>query len=82
MPAQPGESKGAHQRAGKVAATPRFMHGGGDGRREKRKTHRPRGKVEDIRYAMEIDWMVQAELTEAIPPAYTEFIANLIIEAT
>lgn len=66
----------------KLLQLPVLCTGGGDGRIEKRKTHRPRGKVEDIRYAMEIDWMVQAELTEAIPPAYTEFIANLIIEAT
>lgn len=30
--------------------------------------------------AMGIDWMTLAELTEAIPPAYTEFIGSQLIE--
>jgi DNA (cytosine-5)-methyltransferase 1 len=58
---------------------PVLCTGGGDGQRANRKTHRPRGKVCDIRLAMGIDWMVQSELTEAIPPAYTEFIGRQLI---
>jgi DNA (cytosine-5)-methyltransferase 1 len=60
---------------------PVLCTGGGDSKRAKRKNHRPRGKVRDIRLAMEIDWMVQSELTEAIPPAYTEYIGKRILEA-
>ncbi len=58
---------------------PVLCTGGGDGKRASRKNHRPRGKVEEIRWAMEIDWMVQSELTEAIPPAYTEFIGHYLL---
>jgi len=32
--------------------------------------------------AMGIDWMTQAELSEAIPPAYTEFIGKQLIPLT
>ena len=59
---------------------PVLCTGGGDGRHAVRKTHRPRGKVRDIRLAMGIEWMVQTELTEAIPPAYTEFIGKHMIK--
>ena len=31
--------------------------------------------------AMGIDWMVQSELSQAIPPAYTEFIGKQLMEA-
>src|SRR4030095_12209717 len=37
---------------------------------------RPRESVAVVRWAMEIDWMTQGELTEAIPPAYTERIGR------
>lgn len=30
--------------------------------------------------AMDIDWMIQKELTESIPPAYTEFIGKQLIK--
>jgi DNA (cytosine-5)-methyltransferase 1 len=30
---------------------------------------------------MGIDWMNRAELTQAIPPAYTEFIGSRLMEA-
>lgn len=33
------------------------------------------------REAMGISWMTRAELTQAIPPAYTEFIGNQLINA-
>jgi len=59
---------------------PVLCTGGGDGRRANRKTHRPRGKVEEIRWAMGISWMLQRELTEAIPPAYTEWIGKQLLE--
>jgi DNA (cytosine-5)-methyltransferase 1 len=32
------------------------------------------------REVMQIDWMTKAELSEAIPPAYTEFIGKQLIE--
>ncbi len=35
--------------------------------------------VDDWREAMGIDWMVRKELSEAIPPAYTEWIAHRFI---
>jgi len=31
--------------------------------------------------AMRIDWMTQAELSQAIPPAYTEFIGRQLLQA-
>ncbi len=68
-----------NQRA-RLVEVPVLCTGGGDGQRAKRKTHRPRGKVEEIRWAMDIDWMVQAELTQAIPPAYTRWIGERLIE--
>lgn len=37
-------------------------------------------KVADARLAMEIDWMVQGELAEAIPPAYTEYIGRRLLD--
>lgn len=36
--------------------------------------------VAEIREAMGIDWMTRAELSQAIPPAYTHFIGQQIIE--
>ena len=40
----------------------------------------PRSKVADRKKAMGIDWMTCAELSQAIPPAYTEWIGKQIIE--
>lgn len=37
--------------------------------------------VEKRREAMGIDWMTGKELSEAIPPAYTEFIGRRLLEA-
>lgn len=65
---------------GEFVQVPVLCTGGGDGRRQSRKNHRPRGRVRDIRLAMGIDWMTQGELTEAIPPAYTEWIGRQLIE--
>ena len=64
----------------RLVQVPVLCTGGGDGKRSSRKTHRPRGKVEEIRWAMEIGWMVQKELTEAIPPAYAHWIGKRIIK--
>ena len=38
--------------------------------------------VERARRVMEIYWMTQAELAQAIPPAYTEWIGRRIMEAS
>lgn len=69
---------GSHSR--KLQRVPVHSTGGGDGQRKSRKNHRPRESVEVVRWAMEIDWMVQAELTEAIPPAYTRWIGERLLE--
>lgn len=37
--------------------------------------------VDERREAMGIDWMTGAELSQAIPPAYTEFIGRYLLEA-
>lgn len=38
-------------------------------------------KIADYREAMGIDWMNRDELSQAIPPAYTEWIGRQLIEA-
>jgi DNA (cytosine-5)-methyltransferase 1 len=58
---------------------PVLCTGGSDGQKANRKTHRPRESVDVVRWAMQIEWMVQDELTEAIPPAYTEWIGQQLI---
>jgi len=40
---------------------------------------RPRESVDVVRWAMDIPWMLQRELTEAIPPAYTEWIGKQLL---
>lgn len=37
-------------------------------------------RPEDGKTAMQIDWMTRAELAEAIPPAYTKFIGERLME--
>lgn len=39
-------------------------------------------KADDGRKAMGIDWMTRDELKEAIPPAYTKWLGELMIEMT
>ncbi len=36
--------------------------------------------VDEFRQAMEIDWMIRKELSQAIPPAYTEYIGKYLIK--
>ncbi len=42
--------------------------------------HRPEDGVVAWRRAMEIDWMTRDELAQAVPPAYTKFLGEQIIE--
>jgi DNA (cytosine-5)-methyltransferase 1 len=37
--------------------------------------------IEQGRAAMQIDWMTTAELSQAIPPAYTRFIGLRLIQS-
>jgi DNA (cytosine-5)-methyltransferase 1 len=37
--------------------------------------------IAEMREAMGIDWMTRDELTQAIPPAYTQFIGEYLLEA-
>ncbi len=60
---------------------PVLCSGGGDGQRKSRKNHRPRESIEAVRWAMGIDWMTGRELTQAIPPAYTKWLGERLLEA-
>jgi DNA (cytosine-5)-methyltransferase 1 len=46
-----------------------------------RNTVRDTFSVEDARAAMGIDWMGMKDLSQAIPPAYTEFIGKQLLRA-
>ena len=46
-------------------------------RNRSRKTY----SIEDAQTAMGIDWMPMSKLSQAIPPAYTEFIGKQLLEA-
>jgi DNA (cytosine-5)-methyltransferase 1 len=37
--------------------------------------------IEEARRAMGIDWLTMKELSQAIPPAYTEWIGKQLMEA-
>ncbi len=39
------------------------------------------GNVDRVRLAMGIDWMSASEISQAIPPAYTEWIGRQLLEA-
>lgn len=41
-----------------------------------------KGTVGEWRNAMGIDWMTRKELTQAIPPAYTEFIGKQLLQSS
>ena len=53
---------------------------GHDGSSRLRKAGGPRNTVAAWRSAMGIDWMIRDELTQAIPPAYTEFIGRQLLQ--
>jgi DNA (cytosine-5)-methyltransferase 1 len=42
---------------------------------------RPRESVGVVRWAMGIDWMTMAELSQAIPPAYTRWIGEQLLKS-
>ncbi len=71
---------------GEKIMIPVFISAGGDGKDGVRPSRqgirwRPRQKHELRCRAMGIDWMTtRAELTEAIPPAYTEYIGLQLME--
>jgi DNA (cytosine-5)-methyltransferase 1 len=64
----------------RIIQTPILCTGGGDGQTSSRRTHRPRQPVVEIRWATDLHWMTQQELSEAIPPAYTEWIGRHLME--
>lgn len=71
---------GGHQRNRKrVRTIGVYGEGCRDSRRKHDKGH-PDFTVEDGRAAMGIDWMTLAELCQAIPPAYSEFIAKGLMQ--
>lgn len=66
----------------RMVRLPVLITGGGDG---KNKSHRirprPRSPVVEIRWAINISWMSGTELSQAIPPAYTECIGRRLLES-
>jgi len=52
----------------------------GQGQRKIKGRREPKPLVKEKRKAIEIPWMTGAEITEAIPPAYTEWIGKQLIE--
>jgi DNA (cytosine-5)-methyltransferase 1 len=54
---------------------------GGHGRDRRRKVNTQDYSTEARRQAMGIDWMTGAELSEAIPPAYTQWIGEHLMAA-
>ena len=43
-------------------------------------THAPKSRVEKAALAMGIDWMKGDEISQAIPPAYTEYIGKYLLQ--
>ena len=65
----------AHRRGGRVIGVY-----GGHGRDRRRNVNTQDFSVGQRREAMGIDWMTGAELSQAVPPAYTEYIGRLIMD--
>jgi DNA (cytosine-5)-methyltransferase 1 len=53
----------------------------GQGSTPKRNGKRYKSPIAEKREAIKIDWMTVYEITEAIPPAYTEFIGRQLLQA-
>ena len=69
---------------GKIGDGKYFSVAGGAGRwKSWGKVYRnvSKGTREQWRLAMGIDWMLRYELTQAIPPAYTEYIGKYLMKA-
>lgn len=64
----------------RAVAYPVLCTGGADGPRSGKRHLRPRQPVVEVRWAMELPWMTQAELSEAIPPAYTHWLGARMID--
>jgi len=70
--------------SGKIGAGKYFSVAGGAGRWKSWGTvyrNVSKGTRDQWREAMGIDWMLRSELTQAIPPAYTEYIGKYLLEA-
>lgn len=57
-----------------------YGEGARDSRRKNDKGH-PDFSVQDARSAMDIEWMTIAELSQAIPPAYSEYIGREVMKS-
>jgi DNA (cytosine-5)-methyltransferase 1 len=60
------------------AGRPLSIHPGSNARANR---DNPIPTIQESRAAMEINWMTGSELSEAIPPAYTEFIGRQLLAA-
>lgn len=58
-----------------------YGNGGGWANRFDKNRRGYKGSASEAKQAMGMDWASIAELSEAIPPAYAEFIARAIMEA-
>jgi DNA (cytosine-5)-methyltransferase 1 len=61
-------------------AVPVYGHSGAGANRGRERQRGRSNGVADWARAMDIDWMTGAELCQAIPPAYTEFIGRQLID--
>lgn len=61
-------------------AVPVYGHTGSGANRGGEARHGRKNGIAEWREAMGIDWMTVAEIVEAIPPAYTEWIGRWLIE--